>query len=412
MRQLLIFSIIFLLIPLAFFAPFTGLMSYVWIAYVRPHEWAYMPTTQLSLAVAGSTLIGYLIFELTKRSPKLIPNGLILLLWLQLALAAFLSEFPATAQAKLIEFSKTLLIALLITAMVDSEKRFRWLILCTVFSIGFLAFRSNLGILLTLGQTRIYGPGGAFEDNNDYALLLNVAAPLAFYAGRGESQIWLKRSCYVLSAMMMITVIFTLSRGGFLGLCVVALCIALKSRHKLSGIAAVIVLGLLLLFVLPARVVERVGTIRNASEADESAQMRLATWRVCLSIIADHPVFGVGPRSMLEAYSRYSDTTAVRVAHNSFLQMAVDAGLPALIIFLSIIVLSFYRLRRARSDLRSRAPDSKLIAYSHGLEIALIGYVVSANFLSRNDLELFYEIAALSTSFHLIARELVQMKRV
>ncbi len=403
MRQLLIFSIIILLAPMAFFAPFTGLVSYVAIAYVRPHEWAYMPETQLSFAVAIATLLGYAIFEFTRRAPRLIPNGLLLLLWLQLTVATFLAQSHELAQAKLIEFSKTFMVALLMTAMVDSERRARWLLLGTVLAIGFLAFRSNVGIILTLGQTRIYGPGGAFEDNNDYALLLNVAAPMAFYAGRGEKNQWIRRACYAVSAMMMITVLFTLSRGGFLGLCFVLLGLALKSKRKIIGIVAVLLIGSSTFAFLPDRIVERVGTIRTAREADQSARMRFDSWQVSLRIINDHPLFGIGPRNMTEVFNLYLDTGDVRVSHNSFLQMAVDAGLPALALFLGLMLLSWLRLRRARKVLKDRDPDSPLILYSHGLEIALIGYVVSANFLSRHDLELIYEIFALATSLSLIA---------
>jgi probable O-glycosylation ligase (exosortase A-associated) len=406
MRQILILSLIFLLVPLAFFAPFTGLVSYVSIAYVRPHEWAYMSTAQISLAVALATLFGYAIFELTRRSPQLIPNGLLLLLWMQITMATFFAQSPALAQGKLIEFSKTFLIALLMTAMVSSEKRVRWLLLGTVFSIGFLAFRSNVGILLTMGQTRIYGPGGAFEDNNDYALLLNVAAPIAFYVARGESNRRIRRICYVLSVMMMITVLFTLSRGGFLGLCVITLGLAMKSKYKLTGLAAVVMLGALTFVVVPRRVIERVGSISTASDTDESAQMRFQSWAVCLRIMQVNPIFGVGPRNMLQVYDRFAQSETIRMAHNSFLQMGVDAGAPAMALFLGLIGLSWWRLRKARAVFKTRAPDSPLIAYSHGMEVALLGYIVSANFLSRHDLELIYQVIALATSFRLLARDL------
>lgn len=405
MRQILVLSAIFLLVPLAFFAPFTGLISYVGIAYVRPHEWSYLPNAQISLAVAIATLLGYAVFELTRRSPQLIPNALLLLLWVQISLATVFAHSTDLAQGKWIEFTKTFLIALLMTAMVDSEKRARWLLLGTVAAIGFLAFRSNIGILLTMGQTRIYGPGGAFEDNNDYALLLNVAAPIAFYTARGEQKPWLRRSCYALSAMMMITVLFTLSRGGFLGLCAVLFGLALKSKYKLTGLLAVVLIGSITFVLLPGRVIERVGTISTASETDQSAQMRFNSWRVCLQIMGDHPLLGIGPRNMLELYGRYLESDTIRVAHNSFLQMAVDAGIPALLVFLGLMLLSFLRLRRARQTMKTRAPDSPLITYSHGLEIALVGYFVSANFLSRHDLELLYEVFALATSFYLLARE-------
>lgn len=406
MRQILVFTIMALLVPLAFFAPFTGLVSYVGIAYTRPHEWAYMPGTQLSLAIAVATLLGYAVFELTRRAPQLLPNGLILLLWAQLALASYLAQSPELAQGKLNEFSKTFLIALLITAMVDGEKRARWLLLGLVFSIGLLAFRSNVGIVLTLGQARIYGPGGAFEDNNDYALLLNIAAPLAIYLARGETNRWLRWLCYAVAAMMMITVPFTLSRGGFLGLCVVLLGLAWKSKYKITGLLAVAVVGSITFALLPQQVTERVSTIRTASVTDESAQMRLDSWRVSGQIMQDHPFFGVGPRNMLQVYDRYSQSENIRMAHNSFLQMGVDGGVPALLLLVGLIGLSLWRLWRARRILQARAPDSRLIWYTHGLELALLAYLVSGQFLSRNDLELLYQICALATSFRVLARNL------
>ena len=405
MRQILILTVVLLLVPLAFFSPLLGLIGYIWVAYVRPHEWAYMPGAQLSLAVALATLGGYICFEFMRRSPQLIPNGLILLLWAQLTAATYLASSPDMAQGKLIEFSKTFLMALLLTAMVDSEKRVRWLLWGIMASIGFLAFRSNFGIIQALGQTRIYGPGGAFEDNNDYALLLVVAAPITYYAARAEKAYRLKLAGYALAAMMMVTIVFTLSRGGFLGAVAVAVAAAMKSRAKWRGLALVVVMMLAAWWLAPSRVVERVESIRTAYAVDESARMRLETWSVCLRIIGDHPLFGVGPRNILEVYERYLATETVRVAHNSFLQMAVDAGLPGLGLFLGLLALSFYRLRKARAWWQARAPDSPLIEYSHGLEIALIGYVVAANFLSRHDLELIYQVMALATSFQVMARE-------
>ncbi len=403
MRQLIVFTIVLLLAPVALFIPFAGLIGYVVIAYVRPHEWAYMPEAQISLAVAVATLLGYALFELTRRAPRLLSNWLLLLLWLQLALATLLAHSQELARGKLTELSKTFLMSLLMTAMVDSERRARGLLLGTVFAIGFLAFKSNYGILITLGQSRIYGPGGAFEDNNDYALLLNVAAPIAFYVARGEKQRWLRLACYAISLMMAITVPFTLSRGGFLGLCAIFIGLALKSRYKLAGLLLVLLLGGITFPLLPSRVVERVGTIRTAAETDQSAQMRFDAWRVSWRIMNDHPVFGVGPRNMVELYQYYHDASSARVAHNSYLQMAVDAGVPALLFFLGLISLSMLRLRATRRILQTRAPDSSLIAYTHGLEVGLVGYLVCAIFLSRHDLELIYEIFALAAGFRLIA---------
>jgi putative inorganic carbon (HCO3(-)) transporter len=405
MRQILILSLFFLFLPVAFFAPFTGLIGYISIAYVRPHEWAYMPDVPISLAVGLTTLAGYMIFELTRRAPQLIPNGLLLVLWMQITFASLYAKSPEAAQGKFIEMSKTFLIALLITAMVDSERRARWLLMGIVSSIGLLAFRSNIGILLTMGQARIYGPGGTIEDNNDYALLLVMAIPIAYYVARAEGSRWIRRACYALTVMMVITVVFTLSRGGYLGLGAVAFFLAMKAKYKMSALLLVPIVGLMIFLASPRQVSERVSAIR-ATEYDESTQQRLYSWNVSWRIINEHPIFGIGPRNLLQIYDRATDTRVSRVSHNSFLQMAVDAGLPALLMFIGLIVLSYVRLWRSRQLLKARAPDSPLIAYTHGLEVALIGYFVSGNFLSRHDLELLYSVIALATSFHLIARHL------
>jgi probable O-glycosylation ligase (exosortase A-associated) len=404
MRAIWLLGMMVVLVPLAFFAPFAGLLTFVWLAYVRPHEWAYQPNWQVSLIVACATLLGYFVFELTQRSPKLLSNLLLILLWLQLALSTAFANSVAVAWPKFLEFTKIIVIALLITAMVDSERRMRWLLLVTVVSIGFLSFRANVGILLSRGAAPVAGPGGAFEDNNDFALLLNMALPMMIYGGRGEPKRWLRYGCYALALMTVTTVIFTRSRGGFLGLCAVALVLALKTKYKLTGLMAVLVIGTALLAIAPQDILDRLRTIKTGRATDASASQRIRAWRVSLRIIADYPVLGIGARNILQLYEKYGDPEDTRVSHNAYLQMAVDAGLPALALFLSVIGLCYWRLRKARKILRARAPDSPLINYSHGMEVALIGYLVSATFLSRHDLELLYQVVALAASLILMAR--------
>jgi len=75
------------------------------------------------------------------------------------------------------------------------------------------------------------------------------------------------------------------------------------------------------------------------------------------------------------------------------------------VFFVGIILLSYWRLGRARFLLKTRAPDSLIIFYTHGLQLALLGYGTAAMFASRHDLELLYQIAAMSGSFMLIAQK-------
>jgi putative inorganic carbon (HCO3(-)) transporter len=404
MKAFLIYGLMAVILPLSFFSPFAGLISYFWIAYLRPHQWAWLPDSRISLAVAVATLAGYLIFELPRRLPRLLPNALIVLLWGQFGLATLFAYNYEASQPKWVEFSKTVLIALLVTALADGERRIRLLYLWTVVGIGLLAVRSFIGVVLSGGEYRSYGPGGMFEDNNDYALLLVMLTPMLYYAARGAEQWWLKYGCYALTAMSFTVVFFTRSRGGFLGLCVVALALGLRSKYKVTGLIAAPVAILLVLAIAPGVVTDRLGTIQTAREQDQSAQQRLRVWGYSLQIMRDYPFTGVGARNLLEVYGKYGDPTDARVAHNSFLQLGVDAGPPALFLFLSMIGLSYFRLWRTRGILKQRAPDSPLIGYTHGMQVALLGFMVSGFFVSRYDLELVYEVAALATALGILAR--------
>lgn len=407
MKAALVFSLFFLILPIAFFVPFIGINAYIWFGYLRLHEWAYMPSARFSLVIAVVSLAGYLIFEISKRPPKLLVNWLICLLWLQMCLSTAFAYSLELAQPKFIEFSKILLIAVLITSLVDSEWRARFLYMSTVIAIGLLATRSIISVLLTGGAYRTDGPGGMFEDNNDYALLLVTALPMMIYLARREQNKWIKCMSYGFAAMDFITIFFTRSRGGFIALCMMLLVMAFKSKYKITGLIGSAAALLVMLSFAPLVVIERLNTIKTGPSIDESAQLRFMMWGISKRIILDHPVTGVGPGNMMDwrIHQRYAEEERPRVSHNAYLQIGVDAGVPAMGYFIGIILLSYWRLGRTRNFLNARAPDSLIIEYTHGLQLALIGYGTAAMFASRHDLELLYQIAALAGSYMLIARK-------
>ena len=405
MRSLLLLGIMVILVPMAFFAPFTGILSFLWMAYTRPQEWAYASSAQYSLAIALATIVGYCLFELPQRPPRLKENLLILLLMLQYTFAGWLLAYsPDYAQLKYTEMMKIMLITLLIASMTDSESRVRWVLFVSLGSIGVLSLRSFIGIIISGGK-RVYGPGGLYEDNNDYAILLNLALPMMLYFGQKESRLWLRYLFYFFSFTSLITILFTYSRGGFIGLCLALIFMAVKSRYKISGLIGVAVLGAIFFIYAPKEVLNRVSTIQNATTEDSSAQQRLRAWAVCLKIAADKPFTGVGVRNILLVYGKYGDPLDTRVAHNSYLQIVVDCGIPGLILFLFLLVVTYRRLGKCRKILTTYAPRSKIISYAHGMQVGMMGYVSSAFFASKEDIELIYTVFALAVSCIIIARE-------
>jgi len=404
MKALILLGIMVVAVPLAFLSPYMGVLTYIWMAITRPHEWAYVQSAQYSMMVGAATLLGYLVFDLVKRPPKLGANILMLLVWLQALMGTYLGYNVANAEIKFIEFTKIVAIGLLISALVDNEQRVRWLLAMLVISVAMVTFKDFVGSIIHLGNVKLTGPGGSFEDNNDYALLLVMTTPIAYYFAKSETIKLLRWGFYGIAIMTTVTILFTYSRGGFLGLCVVALAMALKTKYKVLGIATLALAGILFINFGPERVLNRLSTIKDAQEQDSSAQGRLKAWEVSFGIMRDYPWTGIGMKNILLIYGKYGDIAEAKVAHNSYLQCAVDAGIPALLFFLMMLTVTFWRLRVVRRTLKTRAPDNIVINYTHGVETALYGYCVSAFFLSQYAFEILYILVPLVTGLRAIAR--------
>ncbi len=72
---------------------------------------------------------------------------------------------------------------------------------------------------------------------------------------------------------------------------------------------------------------------------DNSAAFRLWTWRGSLHMALANPVLGTGIGTWTDLYPKYALTGFTRLAHNSYLQMADECGLPALLTLLAVLVL-------------------------------------------------------------------------
>jgi probable O-glycosylation ligase (exosortase A-associated) len=406
MRSILLLFIMVVVIPASFFSPFIGLLSFTAFAYTRPHEWAYVESAQYSLAIATATLLGYLILELPRRSPRLISNLLLVLLWVQLTISTTMAQSTTLAMPKYLEFSKILIIALLTTAMMVTEQRIWWMLFVTLSSIGLIVLKSCAGVIYYRGEARIYGTGGSFGDNNDFAILLALTLPIMYYFAMAQTRLWLKIGFYALSGMTVVAALFTYSRGGLLGLSVGVIVLILKSHKKMLALVISLILALATLAVLPQNLLKRFASIQNATQEDQSAQERLRMWGISWEIIKDYPLVGVGIRNILMVQGHYTVMDEKKlVAHNSYLQIATDAGLPALALFLALFAITWWRLIRARWILKVYAPDSPLIKYSHGMEAGMFAYMAAGFFASRQDLELLYTVFALAASLIPLARE-------
>jgi probable O-glycosylation ligase (exosortase A-associated) len=284
-----------------------------------------------------------------------------------------------------------------------NEKRLRELMRVITFSAGALGVHGLKQAIFT-GGGMVKGPGGQLAENNDFALYLNMMIPVIYYVGgRIQSRRW-RHLFYFMAIASGISVIFSYSRGGYLGLAALILLLSAKANRKMLGILGLIFFVVMFLLFAPQRVMDRFLSIRTAHETDPSAMARLEAWRTALMMIKAHPILGVGPRNFPLLYETFNPTSSPYDTHNGYLRTAAETGLPAMFIFLYLIFGSWAKLRRKRKFLEANSGPPDLIAYCHGIEVGLIGYSIGNLFGSRQDLESFYYLLAIAICIHMQAR--------
>jgi hypothetical protein len=116
---------------------------------------------------------------------------------------------------------------------------------------------------------------------------------------------------------------------------------------------------------------------------DASAATRIEIWRGAVQMIKDNPVFGVGYGVFPYAIATYVPKVGENDAHNTYLIIAGEMGIPVLIVFLLIILILF----RNTFWLFTRAEDPFVKAVALGMLGGLAGMIVANMFGSRLESE-------------------------
>jgi putative inorganic carbon (hco3(-)) transporter len=105
-----------------------------------------------------------------------------------------------------------------------------------------------------------------------------------------------------------------------------------------------------------------------------------------LRIAASNPVLGVGIGGYLEANARYAPQLGAHDAHNTYVSLAAEMGLPGLLLWLGLVGSVLAQVRRRRAHLEA---DDRLIQVLW-IERAVIGFLVAGFFASYAGITMFY----------------------
>jgi len=209
-------------------------------------------------------------------------------------------------------------------------------------------------LMFVTGQTQLLRTDTA--DPNDFAVLMAIALPMAvFLAGRSTSSLAGRALAAGCVGLLVVSVLLTLSRGAVAGLVVGTLWhLGAEPRHR-RGLSGVLLAGAGVIAVAAAALAPLVteALTRKEVSASYNVASRLSGWRLALELSVDHPTLGIGPGLFGTYYREGTDTPpgafALEVTHNTYLGVLTEMGLPALLVLLTLLGLSWTRMTALRS---------------------------------------------------------------
>jgi O-antigen ligase len=370
-----------------------------------------------------------------KQSPAFWPIALLLsftgtlLLSTLFSLEPFFSFWGTPSRSwGTLNFSFYVLFALLAFSLVREKQ---WKTIWTgTFIVGILvsliALAQQFGWQLTetfaTVGTRPHGSMGNPIILAMYLLLLSFPA-LAF----GLKEPNKNRRFFLLALFSLFTLVtaLTITRGALLGLAIGLFYFFFFYPKKTiifkPAILSLVLLGVVLVASVnlasqPPEIVRQNEQLRTfwdrlllKSAADDP---RIAGWRAVSQAIFDRPILGYGPYNSSIGFDRYYTSKITSAtgwwdsAHNLFLDIALWAGIPGLLLFLFFIGVLFQRLHQVKQKI----PEHAVMA--HGVQAAFISYLVAAFFFfdTFSTYLLFFLLVAYA--LHLISQDSLQLRPI
>jgi putative inorganic carbon (HCO3(-)) transporter len=336
--------------------------------------------------------------------------ALVFLLWA--LVTAFSAISPETAWPALIERLKALVIFFVVVNTLRTPQQLRFYILLILVAFVIYPARGTLKNYV-VGYT-VFGRAiwnGMYKNANDLGAITLLMLGLALAIATVKTQSTpVRGAAAALVPMTLLIILLTQSRGTFLGLLVgFGPPLLARFRKRPSGMAPVLTVLAVIAVLIPAVSWHRLATITKLTSiethaeahedgrqparedrfvqiASDSARERFDILKTGLHIAASHAVLGVGIGCYNEANARYAPQLGERDAHNTYVSLAAEMGLPGLLLWLGLVgsVMAQVRRRRARLEADDRTIQ---VLWIHR---AIIGYLVAGIFASYAGLTVFY----------------------
>ena len=240
---------------------------------------------------------------------------------------------------------------------------------------SWLAYKANY----TLFGTNTIRAGSFLINPDNFGTYMAMMLPILLGLGVAVERIWAKVAVFASAAVIALGLLYSYSTAAFLATAVgvfAAFLFVARGWARLYLPLVIFVLGGMLAVVFPGPV----QVLIAHATAPRELSLRVGVWETALNVISHNPLSGIGigytnylTRSNL--YRVPQQDLPLTHPHNSFLELAAGGGIPVMLLYLAVMLLSFAAALRNYS--RARGSDRVLIG---AVIVALI--VLSVNSLA------------------------------
>jgi O-antigen ligase len=315
------------------------------------------------------------------------PAWLFALFVLWVALTATVSAFPEIALEEAFERLKLFVILVVAMNALRNERQIRIYLYIYLACFALQPARTTLtGYALdntivgrALGSARYSNP-------NDLASLTLLAMGFALaLATAARERTAIRNLAWLCIAGFVTIILLTQSRGVFLGTLICfgpALLVTLAKRP--SRFVYVGIVAVALLFVVPSSAWERLAGMTNLTststvgqaDPEGSAAKRFEVVKAAWQMFLERPFFGTGVGTYQVAMAREFPQLGYTDAHNTYLGLAVELGLPGLVLWCVMVWKILAVARRGRLT----AGEAGLGIGQVWIERAMVGFLVAGLF--------------------------------
>jgi probable O-glycosylation ligase (exosortase A-associated) len=368
---------------------------------MNPHRLCYGFAVSFPwvMLIATVTLASLIFSKESKKIPRSAVSVLLMVFLMWTALSTFYAVMPDSAWAAWKEFGKVLVMVFVTLVLVNNRERMHGLVWMIVISLGFYGVKGGLFTVLQGGVNHVLGPPGSFiTDNNALALALCMTLPFMRYLQLHSSLRFVRVGLGVGMLLTGVAVLGTYSRGGLIGLAVVAGALFLKSRGRLAVMLVILVVGLSASHFMPAQWTARMGTLQNAKQTD-SGETRLQSWEFSANVALHRPLLGGGfnvyrSTSMWERFG--PEDALPRAVHSIYFRVLGEQGFIGLGLFIALLLTSWRNCSRVRKRTRDDPQMRWAFDMASMLQVSLVAFMAAGAFLPMTYFDLSYQLMALS----------------